>query len=801
MSEEVRKTQTKWRVVRVLLLLLIAGVIGVPGGYLLARMINRPLVEELYTYQPDIITRLHDRRGEVFAEYSIQKRIVVPLDQISSNFVNAVVATEDARFREHGGIDPQAILRALMKDIIAREKVEGASTLTQQLAKQIFLTPEKSWKRKINEAFLAVDIEKRFTKDQIFEFYANQVYLGHGAYGVESASRLYFGKHSADLSLPEAALLAGLIQRPSTYSPIDNPDRTVQRRNHVLRRMELEGYISEKERDQAIRTPIMLHSWQEETPEVGAYFSEEVRQFLQKEYGSDDLYRGGLDVYTTMDVRIQQAAEESLREGLIAFDRKRGFRTPERNIVEEGIEPEEFDDPSWGTSLQPGRLYPAAVVENEDGVLSVFLDGDILRLDGQSYASWRRGAKPLAILKRGHIVHVRFEEEEDGTRLWTLEQMPQVQGAVVVMDVASGEVRGLVGGYDFHTSKFNRAVQSVRQTGSSFKPFVYGAAFEKGYTPADTVFDAPVEIPHGTGTYSPRNYTGTYEGIITLQRAIELSINIPAVKVATLIGYDEVVDFARRAGVGTELEPYPSLALGAAGVPPIQMATAYNTFANRGVHIRPRTIESIQDSTGKILYQNYPEISEATSEQVAYVLTHAMQAVVRRGTGYAAHTLPGVYAGKTGTTNGYTDAWFVGYSPEYTIAVWVGYDDPQRSLGRGATGGDIALPIWIDTFRRMDAAGVREEPAKSFTVPAGVVSAPFDLKTGRRGRGNCGRIVEGAFISGTQPDRDCDGISISQPGLASLPQEPEAVSPAPAAPEPEQLPPPEPETPVPPPSN
>ncbi|MBW3670764.1 MAG: PBP1A family penicillin-binding protein [Acidobacteria bacterium] len=800
MSDEIRQSRTKARIARVFLLLLLAVVVGIPGGYLLARMINRPLVEELYTYQPDVITRLHDRRGEVFAEYSIQKRIVVPLDQISPNFVNAVVATEDARFREHGGIDPQAIVRALIKDIIAREKVEGASTLTQQLAKQIFLTPEKSWKRKINEAFLAVDIEKRFTKDQIFEFYANQVYLGHGAYGVESASRLYFGKHSADLSLPEGALLAGLIQRPSTYSPIDNPDRTIQRRNHVLRRMATEGYISEKERDQAIRTPIVLRSWDEETPEVGGYFSEEVRQFLQKEYGSDDLYRGGLDVYTTMDVRIQQAAEESLREGLIAFDRRRGFRRPERNIVGEGIEPEEFDDPTWGRSLQPGRLYPAAVVENGGGELSVYIDGEILVLGEQAYGSWRRGARPLAVLERGDVVHVRFEEEEDGSRVWTLEQMPQVQGAVVVIDVPTGEVRALVGGYDFYTSKFNRAVQSVRQTGSSFKPFVYGAAFEKGYTPADTVFDAPVEIPIGTGIYSPRNYTGTYEGIITLQRAIELSINIPAVKVASLIGYDEVVDFAQRAGVGTDLQPYPSLALGAAGVPPIEMAMAYNTFANRGVRIRPRTIESIQDSTGKVLYQNYPEITEATSEQVAYVLTHAMQAVVRRGTGYAAHTLPGVYAGKTGTTNGYTDAWFVGYSPEYTIAVWVGYDDPQRSLGRGATGGDIALPIWVDTFRRMDEAGVREERAESFPVPAGVVTAPFDLKTGRRGRGDCGRVVEGAFISGTQPDRDCDGIPASQPGIASI--TPPSTETAPAAETPEEIPSPaDPATPDPPPSN
>lgn len=787
MSEEPQEPPKSRGLLIRLALLGAALVLGVPGGLLLARMIDRPLVEELHRYRPDVITRLHDVNGEVFAEYSIQKRIVVPKSAMSTAFYNAVVATEDARFEQHGGIDPKAILRALIKDVMAGEKVEGASTLTQQLARQVFLTPEKSWRRKINEAFLAVDIEKNFTKDQIFEMYGNQVYLGHGAYGVESASRLYFGKHASELTVPEAALLAGLIQRPSAYSPINKPEITVQRRNHVLRRMALEGYITAEERDQAMRTPIVLRSWEEDTPEVGAYFAEEVRQFVQKEYGTDDLYRGGLDVHTTMDVRIQRAAEDSLREGLRSFDMRRGFREPERNILDEGLEPEEFDDASWGRALMADRLYPAAVIGIEDRTIRVFLDDQIVELGEEAYASWTRGKKPLEILKRGDVVYVRYTLSEEGDKQWTLEQMPQVQGAVVVLDVPTGEVRALVGGYDFHSSKFNRAVQSVRQTGSGFKPFVYGAAFEKGYTPADTVFDAPVEISVGTARYSPRNYTGTYEGIITLQRALELSINIPAVKTLSMIGVDSVIDFARRAGVTTKLDPYPSLALGAAGAPPIQMAEAYNTFANRGVRIRPRLIDHISDSTGKALYQSYPEISEATSEQVAFVLTHMLQAVVRRGTGYAAHTLPGAYAGKTGTTNGYTDAWFVGYSPEYTIAVWVGYDDPQRSLGRGSTGGEVALPIWTGTFRRMDEAGVREKPAESFTAPAGVVMVPFDLKTGRRpGNGECGRVVEGAFINGTQPSRYCGGAPVDLPGVATAPPpgpvaEPESAPAEPAS--------------------
>jgi penicillin-binding protein 1A len=767
MTERVKKKFPSRSLLIRLGILAVAFFLGIPGGYLVAGMINRPLVEELHQYRPDAITRIFDRNGEVFAEYSIQKRIVVPKDAMSPHLIHAIIATEDARFYEHGGIDPKAIVRAGMKDALAGKKLQGASTLTQQLARQIFLTPEKRWKRKIDEAFLAVDIEKNFTKEQIFELYANQVYLGHGAYGVEAASRLYFGKHASELSIPEAALIAALIQRPSATSPMENAPRALERRNYVLRRMAEVGFISATERDQGIRTPLVLRSFEEETPEVGAYFAEEVRKMVQRQYGTDDLYRGGLDVQTTMDSRIQSAAEEALKEGLHAFDRRRGFRKPERNLLAEGLQPEDFEDPSWRGGISSGRLYPAAVLNVDEGVIRVRIAGETIDLTRDAYSSWR-GRSPLTLIERGHIVYVRLEEQEDESRIWYLEQLPEVQGAVVVLDVATGEVRALVGGYDFHVSKFNRATQALRQTGSAFKAFVYGAAFEKGYTPADTVFDAPVELQVGTRTYSPRNYGGTHEGIITLQRALELSINIPAVKVLTLVGIESVIDFTRRTGIRTELPPYPSLALGAAGVPPVQMAAAFNTFANYGVHIRPRLIGSISDSTGKTIHQTYPQMTEAISEQVAYLTTHMMQGVIRRGTGFKAHTLPGIYAGKTGTTNGYTDAWFVGYSPEYTIAVWVGYDDPKRSLGRGATGGDIALPIWIGTFRKMDEAGVRTEPATSFRVPSGITLVPFDLKTGRRGRGPCGRVAEGAFIQGTQPERDCEGLPVEEEQIAAV---------------------------------
>lgn len=758
--------------------------LGIPAGYLFARMIERPLVEKLYDYRPDIITQILDRNGERVAEYSLQKRIVIESSEMSPHLKNAIVAIEDKRFYEHGGIDPISVLRAVKTDLILREKAQGASTITQQLAKQIFLTPEKSWTRKFNEAFLAVEMEKTFTKDQILEMYANQIFLGEGAYGVEAASRIYFGKTALDLDIAEAALIAALIQRPSDYSPISNGNRVIPRRNTVLNMMAEQGYISEQERKQARSKPIILRDWEGDQPGAGGYFTEQVRQYLQKNYGTEGLYRGGLVVETTLDLALQDETERALRKNLRRLDRVRGFRKPERNIIDEGGDPATWSDPRWREELEADEAYPAVVLQSRTGAIEARLAGETITLDADSTRWTRRDVSRE--LREGDVIWVRFEEEQE-TRKWYLDQYPALQGAVVVLDVPTGEVRALVGGYDFRDSKFNRAVQSSRQVGSAFKPFVFGAAFEKGYTPADTVFDAVTEFElDRKRVYTPRNYTGTYEGVITIQRALELSVNVPAVKVMLLIGIGEVIDFTRRSGISADLPEVASLALGPAGIPPIQMAAAFNSFANGGVHAEPRMLRRVKSSEGQILEETYPELQEATTEQVAYVLTHAMQAVVRRGTGFAAHTLPGVYAGKTGTTNGYTDAWFVGYSPEYTIAVWVGYDDPRKSLGRGSTGGEVALPIWMDVFKAIDELGLRGEPKQAFAVPPGVVSVSFDLKTGRRAEGPCGRVVQGVFITGTEPEKNCwgeiygtipEGLPLD-PELAAEPSQPDELPPA-----------------------
>jgi penicillin-binding protein 1A len=674
------------------------------------------------------------------------------------------VATEDADFYHHGGFNPKAIVRAGLKDLIAGKKVEGASTLTQQLAKQVFLTPEKSWTRKINEMFLAVDIEKNFTKDQIFELYANQMYLGHGAYGVESASRLYFGKHAIDLSLPEAAMIAGLFRhRGGYYSPIVHPDHAVGRRNVVLHRMLEEHYINEQQYQQASITPIVLGTFKEETPKFGGYFSEEIRQYIEKneKFGVENLYQRGLKVYTTLDLNLQEAVEMALQRGLRRWDRRRGFRKASRNLVAEGADLETYKDASWSADpYATNKLYTAVVMQVGRSGVTARINRDTITLAPPAFV-WTGNTSMEGLLKRGDLISVRLDEDsKTHVRMWKLDQLPQVQGAAVVLDVKSGEVRAMVGGYDFQISKFNRAIQSRRQTGSSFKPIVYGAAFEKGLTPADTIFDEPIAIPMGREIYAPKNYYGRYSGIVTIQRALELSINVPAVKTWMMVGPKRVIDFAHRLGITSDIQPYPSSALGAAGVSPLELTAAYNVFANQGVYVKPQMIRKIVDQTDRVLEETVPELSEATQPQIAYEIAYMLRGTVLRGTAYEAHTLPPPVAGKTGTTNAYTDAWFVGFAPEFCVGVWVGYDDPGRSLGPGATGADVALPIWIDIFKQIDALKLRT-PRPEFEAPPGIVIVPMDLKTGRRGVGPCARVVMEAFIAGQEPDKDCNGATVA----------------------------------------
>jgi penicillin-binding protein 1A len=729
--------------------------LGVAMGYTMSRLIQVPRVSELASYRPDIVTEIRGANGSTVARYAIERRFLVERNQIPEAMVKAVLAAEDARFYEHGGIDIIRIGGAALKDLATRRFAQGASTLTQQLARSVFLTPEKSVLRKINEVFLTIEIEKGYSKDQILTMYLNQIYFGHGNYGVEAASTWYFGHPAKQLTIPEAALLAGLIQRPEYFSPLRNPEAARQRRDFVLRRMAEEHYIDAVTRSRSAAEPVVLARASHEST-VGPYFCEEVRQYLEKKYGNRGLYRQGLRVDSTLDPRMEAWAEEALRWGLRKHDRRSGFRKP-RNLVDEGVDPDSYRDPSWDerSGEGPGPDVEVAVV------LSASKTAAELRVGRKTFSlpasafRWTRAESPAKAVRRGDLVLVETAEADDGKKETFVSQEPQLEGAVVVLENGTGAIRALAGGYDFNRSKFDRAVQALRQVGSAFKPFVYLTALEEGYTPADTTLDSPISIviDPKQPPYQPQNYYKKYSGIVTYQNALELSINVPAVRVDLLVGTRRVIETARRLGVRQNLLAYPSLALGAFEVTPLEMTAAYSAFANQGLLFTPRLVERVRDADGVLLEENPPEAKEATSPGTAYVLLSMLRGVMQRGTAAAAAPLKLPLAGKTGTTNDYTDAWFVGSTPKYTIGVWVGHD-AKKTLGPKSTGAETALPIWLRIIRKMKGADLVRE-SDDFDVPTGVVFVPVDLKTGYRATPSCGKPVLMAFLKGTEPTELC----------------------------------------------
>jgi penicillin-binding protein 1A len=724
--------------------------LGVGAGYALSNAIRVPRVAELATYRPNIVSELTGDDGTVLARYAVEKRILVDRKEIPDVMVKALLAAEDARFFDHSGIDIIRIGGALLKDLSRGRMAQGASTLTQQLARSVFLTPEKTVARKLNEAFLTVAIEREFSKDQILTMYLNKIPFGHGVYGIEAASQFYFGHPAKELTLPEAALLAGIIQRPADFSPLRNPVAAKRRRDFVLRRMAEEGYIDDAARATATAAPVLVARAAKEAV-IGPYFCEEVRQYLEKEYGETRLYRQGLKVETTLDPRIQAAADEALRWGLRRVDRRAGFRKP-RNLISEGLDPETYRDPSWSDPAPD--IATAVVLDVTKGGAEVRI-GDRRMTLPASAMRWTRAASPQRILKRGDVIQIETSKDDSGVPETFLSQEPQVEGAAVVLENATGAVRALTGGYDFGRSKFNRAVQALRQVGSAFKPFVYLTAIENGFTPADTVLDAPVSIviDPNQEPWEPRNYHNTYAGIVTYQEALEQSINIPAVRVDLLVGTSRVVETAKKLGIRQTLLAYPSLALGAFEVTPMEMATAYAAFANGGLVYKARLVERIRSFDGQTLEQDMPEATEATTPQAAYVLLGMLRGVTQRGTGAAAARLKLNLAGKTGTTNDFTDAWFVGMTPKYTVAVWVGHDT-KKTLGPKSAGGEVALPIWIRIVERMKELGlVREED--DFETPPNVVFVPVDEATGYRATPGCSHVVLIPFLNGTQPTELC----------------------------------------------
>lgn len=745
-------------VLRGLLMGLFVGLgLGAIAGLVLSRYVKLPAVETLTTFRPIAATQVRARDGTLLGTFAAERRIPLAADQIPTVFRDAVIAVEDANFYQHTGVDPRGILRAAILNVLNRRWSQGASTITQQLTRSVgILSREKKLVRKVKEMLLAIEIEQRLSKDQIFALYANQVNFGHGNYGVEAASRFFFGKPATRLTLPEAALLAGLPQQPSRLSPLDNPERALGRRNHVLDRMLEEKKIDRAAWEAARKAPLGAAAHFDHVPDT-AYFVEEIRRTVESQFGTKAMLEGGLTVETTLDPAMQSVAERQLREGLVALQRRQGWPGARRNVLgSDPAELEQWHDESWPfVRWVPEELVYALVmrVEAERAFLRIAGREALLDLAG---AAWTGRTALTKLIKQGDVILVRLGPQASATSgalRVTLEPEPRIEGALLALDNRSGAVFAMVGGFDFNRSEWNRAWQSKRQCGSAFKPFVFAAAFERGFSPADTIFDGPILLPDERGelTYCPVNYYRRYEGIVTLRHALEHSLNASAVKLQQMVTGEAVIDVARRLGITEHLAPYPTMALGAFELSVREMAAAYAGIANQGQVPTPYFIARVKDAEGKVIFEARPQLRQALREDVAYVLTHVMEGVVQRGTAAKAAQLGAHLSGKTGTTDRFTDAWFIGSHPRITCAVWVGRDLKQP-IGNKMTGAEAALPTWIAFMKEWLAAQPESVRLEEFSPPAGVTLLPVDRTTGLRATSACGdRAILEAVPQGREP--------------------------------------------------
>jgi penicillin-binding protein 1A len=619
-----------------------------------------PSIETLKNYRPATITKFFSEDGEIIGEFFIEKRKIVSLDRIPHHLVQAFIAGEDARFFHHKGLDYIAIFRALSRNIFSGEIVQGGSTITQQVVKSILLSPEKSFTRKIREAILAFKIEKYLSKEEILFLYLNQIYLGHGAYGVATAAENYFGKSVEELNLAESALLAGLPQAPSKYSPYHHPEQAIRRQTYILNRMVEEGFISYGEVMKALQTPLKIKSKQNSFIEKAPYFVEHVRRYVEEKYGKEALYKNGLQVYTTIDTDFQKIAQEAVESGLKEIEKRQKY-----------------------------------------------LSSDI----------------PFSL-----------------------------EGALVCFDLETGYVKAMVGGRDFRKSQFNRATQARRQTGSAFKPIVYASALDKGYTPASVIVDAPIIFEWGDKKWKPKNFEEKFLGPTTLRNAIAHSVNIVTVKIAQDVGIDYIKDYAQKLGISFPLQNDLSMALGSSSISLYELTKVYAVFANQGNAFRPIFIKKILDRDGNLLEENLPLFypkepfneKRILSPQTAYIMTNLLEGVVQNGTGWRAKTLGRPVAAKTGTTDQFLDAWFIGYTQEFITGIWVGFDE-ERSLGENETGSRTASPIWVTFMSKI----LKERPVKDFPIPEGIEFMKIDPKTGQVSLGR--EAILECFKEGTGP--------------------------------------------------
>lgn len=744
-----------------------------------------PKINTLADYNPPAITTVHADNGVIIAEFYKERRKVIPVSGMPDLLKKAFIAAEDSRFYSHQGIDLISIARAFFKNLEAGEIVQGGSTITQQVTKSFLLTPERSFMRKFKEAILAYRITRSFSKDEILYLYLNQIYLGHGAYGVEAASENYFGKSAAELNLAECAILAGLPQAPSRYSPFRHSDKAKQRQNYVLNRMVAEGYITDSEAQQASAQSLDIKPRRNLFIEEMPFYTEHVRRYIESRYGLDMLYSGGVKIHTAVNIPMQKIAQEEVDAGLRDLDKRQGYRGPVKQIRPDEIESfsasiqNNLEEPS----LKPGMFLTGVVTEvnnsKKTATVRVGRETGILSL---SDMKWARKPNPDIhyqsatvkkvgdVLKPGDVIQVKIRENPPNTsdRLsLSLEQTPKVQSAILCMETGTGQIKAMVGGRDFKESQFNRAIQSRRQPGSAFKPLIYAAAIDRGYTPATIMLDSPIEFQNEETdpVWAPRNYDRKFYGRVLFRHALEKSLNVVTVKILQDIGLDYAINYAKKMGISSPIEKNLSISLGSSGASLLEMVMAYSVFANGGERVEPVFITRIEDRRGNVLEENKIEKVSVMDKRTAFIMTNLLEGVVKNGTGRRVRALNRPVAGKTGTTSNLNDAWFIGFTPQYITGVWVGFDS-EASLGRGETGAAAAIPIWLGYMKRI----LENVPASAFPVPEGIVFFKIDSDTGMPAGPDSTDVIYECFKEGTAPE--------------SILSEPVAE---PAAPEPEEL--------------
>jgi penicillin-binding protein 1A len=743
-----------------------AALLGIVSGLLFAYAGDLPRVTALDDYAPSTITRVYAAGGEVVGQFATERRMVIGYEDIAPRLRQAIISAEDAGFDSHVGLSMSRILITVVRDVFdgirdmfagRSSRPAGASTLTQQLARNLF--PEDigfqvSLERKIKEAIVAVQIEKRYTKREILTFYANHIPFGHGTYGVESAARLYFGKSAKDVSLEEAALLAGIVQRPARQNPFVDVTAATRRRNYALQRMADEGYLSQAEADAAMQKPVVVKGQPRPERSEAPFFVEEIRKHLEQRFGAKQLYESGLSVSSSLDLNLQRAANRAVDRGLRQLDQRRGFRrSAVKNVLADGQRLDKYRNDRWDRPMVPGDIVPGLVMAVTPTSAQVRVG--IYRAElGRGDFAWTRRTAATDLFKPGDLIEVSVTNLNEASRTMglALEQTPLVEGALVAIDNRSGQIRAMVGGFSFERSKFNRAVQAYRQVGSGFKPFVYTAAIDRGFTPVSTLTDEPMSFPTGPGQapYTPKNYDGLYEGPITLRHALEDSRNVPAVWMMNQLGPTQVVAYARRFGLNGMLQPFLSTALGAGEGTLLEMTSAYSVFANQGIRMTPYSILKVLDREGNVLEENRPESRDAIRADTAFVMTNLLRGVIQNGTGAKAAALKWPLGGKTGTTDDNSDAWFLGFDPEITVGVWVGHDE-RKPLGPSETGAVAALPIWIEFMQAYLADKDRENPPQ-FARPSNIVFLTMDGSSQTPSSGvSEAKDVGEAFISGTEP--------------------------------------------------